>query len=227
MRTYSTARIELILSVLCISWLAGGCSRDLCSHEEHLPAGTFRKGAVVSAHRLASEAGVHILKRGGNAVDAAVAVSYVLAVVHPQAGNIGGGGFMVIRMPNGRATAIDYREKAPGKAYRDMYLDENEKYVLKMEDIPQYREIIRDKVIHDISHDPAWYLGILIKRIGRIFSETTPVRLALTKFSINIPMSGWLLIPTLLILIYQRRWFLVKLISFTLPLSITPLMSCH
>jgi len=130
MRTYSTVKIKLILSVLfCLASIPGGCSRNYRSAEEHLPPGTFAKGAVVSAHRLASEAGAHILKRGGNAVDAAVAVSYVLAVVHPQAGNIGGGGFMVIRMPNGHATAIDYREKAPDKAYRDMYLDEKGKVI--------------------------------------------------------------------------------------------------
>jgi gamma-glutamyltranspeptidase/glutathione hydrolase len=83
----------------------------------------FENGAVVSAHRLASQAGVDILKKGGNAVDAAVAVSYVLAVVHPEAGNIGGGGFMIIRSPSGEVAAIDYREKAPKKAHRDMYLD--------------------------------------------------------------------------------------------------------
>jgi len=86
---------------------------------------TARNGMVVSTQRIASQVGVDILKKGGNAVDAAVAVSYALAVVHPSAGNIGGGGYMVIRWPNGESATVDYREKAPGRADRDMYLDEN------------------------------------------------------------------------------------------------------
>lgn len=78
---------------------------------------------IVSAHPLASEVGRDILKQGGNAVDAAVAVQFALAVVYPRAGNIGGGGLMVIREANGTATTLDYREKAPASASRDMYLD--------------------------------------------------------------------------------------------------------
>lgn len=78
---------------------------------------------VVSAHPLASETGRDILKKGGNAVDAAVAVQFALAVVYPRAGNIGGGGFMVYRGADGRIDALDYREKAPKAASRDMYLD--------------------------------------------------------------------------------------------------------
>jgi gamma-glutamyltranspeptidase / glutathione hydrolase len=76
---------------------------------------------VVSGSPIASDVGRDILQRGGNAVDAAVAVGFALAVVHPEAGNIGGGGFMVIRMRDGRAQALDYRETAPGRASRDMY----------------------------------------------------------------------------------------------------------
>jgi gamma-glutamyltranspeptidase/glutathione hydrolase len=82
-----------------------------------------QNGLVVSSQLLASEAGVATLKEGGNAVDAAVATGFALAVVHPAAGNIGGGGFMVIRFPDGKATTIDFREKAPAKAHRDMYLN--------------------------------------------------------------------------------------------------------
>jgi gamma-glutamyltranspeptidase/glutathione hydrolase len=80
-------------------------------------------GAVVSAHPLASKVGVEILKMGGNAVDAAIATQLALAVVYPNAGNLGGGGFFVARLSNGELVAIDYREKAPGKVHRDMYID--------------------------------------------------------------------------------------------------------
>ncbi len=78
---------------------------------------------VVTSHPLASQVGVDILRRGGNAVDAAVAVGFALAVVHPVAGNIGGGGFMVIRMRDDSARALDFREAAPLAATRDMYVD--------------------------------------------------------------------------------------------------------
>jgi gamma-glutamyltranspeptidase/glutathione hydrolase len=78
---------------------------------------------VVSVHELASRAGVEIMRAGGNAVDAAVATGFVLAVVHPQAGNLGGGGFMLIRTADGATHFIDYREKAPAAATADMYLD--------------------------------------------------------------------------------------------------------
>lgn len=77
---------------------------------------------VATDEQLGSEAGVEILKRGGNAVDAAVAVAFALAVVEPAAGNIGGGGFMLVRLADGRATFLDYREVAPGKATREMYI---------------------------------------------------------------------------------------------------------
>jgi gamma-glutamyltranspeptidase/glutathione hydrolase len=84
-----------------------------------------RNGAVVSAHPLASMVGLDILRKGGNAVDAAIAVQLALAVVYPGAGNIGGGGFMVAKMADGKTMALDYREKAPAAAHRDMYLDAN------------------------------------------------------------------------------------------------------
>ena len=87
------------------------------------PAALRSRGAmVVSDEPLANEAGLEMLRHGGNAVDAAVAVAFALAVVHPQAGNIGGGGFMVLRMADGRSSFIDYRETAPAAAGRDMYL---------------------------------------------------------------------------------------------------------
>ncbi|MBL7739311.1 MAG: gamma-glutamyltransferase [Chitinophagaceae bacterium] len=80
-------------------------------------------GAVVSAHPLASQTGLTILKQGGNAIDAAIATQLALAVVYPQAGNLGGGGFLVARLSDGKEITIDYREMAPGKAHRDLYID--------------------------------------------------------------------------------------------------------
>src|SRR5436305_8189529 len=79
-------------------------------------------GMVATDEELASRAGLEILQKRGNAVDAAVATAFALAVVEPAAGNIGGGGFMLIRLANGKTTFLDYREVAPGKATRDMYI---------------------------------------------------------------------------------------------------------
>lgn len=88
--------------------------------------GVFSKnGMVASAHPVASEVGAAILRKGGNAIDAAIAVKFALAVVHPAAGNLGGGGFLVYRDPAGAGYALDFREKAPLKAHKDMYLDNN------------------------------------------------------------------------------------------------------
>ncbi len=88
---------------------------------------TKDKGLVVSAHPLSSEAGAKVLKMGGNAYDAVIATQYALAVVYPQAGNIGGGGFLVGVKNNGEKFTIDFRETAPEKSSRDMYLDKNGK----------------------------------------------------------------------------------------------------
>ena len=82
-------------------------------------------GMVVTAQHLATRVGVDVLKDGGNAVDAAVAVGYALAVVYPAAGNIGGGGFMTIQLADGRKTFLDFREKAPLAATANMYLDKD------------------------------------------------------------------------------------------------------
>ena len=84
----------------------------------------FSNAAVSSAHPLASEVGAEILKKGGNAIDAAIAVQYALAVVYPNAGNIGGGGFMVLHTKDNESHSIDFREKAPDMAFKDMYLDD-------------------------------------------------------------------------------------------------------
>ncbi|MEO8719492.1 MAG: gamma-glutamyltransferase [Ginsengibacter sp.] len=122
------AELKDILAV--ISFTALICS---CGHQQNINAFNFqnqknisvKRGAVVSASQIASNAGVAILKQGGNAVDAAIATQFALAVVHPSAGNIGGGGFTIIHLKNGQNISIDYREMAPGKASRDMYLDSN------------------------------------------------------------------------------------------------------
>jgi len=82
-------------------------------------------GAVATRSPLATEVGIRVLAEGGNAIDAAVATGFALAVTHPSAGNLGGGGFMVIRLANGELVANDHREKAPSKAHRDMFLNEN------------------------------------------------------------------------------------------------------
>lgn len=87
--------------------------------------GGYENGLVVSAHPEASRVGLEILRNGGNATDAAVAVQFALAVVYPSAGNLGGGGFLVLRQSGGQTAALDFREKAPGKAHRDLYLDED------------------------------------------------------------------------------------------------------
>jgi gamma-glutamyltranspeptidase/glutathione hydrolase len=86
------------------------------------------KGMVVSANERASRIGMEVLQSGGNAIDAAIATGFALAVVHPTAGNIGGGGFMVIRWPDGRTAALDFREKAPLASHPKMWLDANGEY---------------------------------------------------------------------------------------------------
>ena len=98
-------------------------SNALYSQSTIKPLVESKKGMVVTTHPLATEIGLSILKKGGNAIDAAIAVNFALAVCHPAAGNIGGGGFLVYRNAKGKIFALDYREKAPLASSRDMYLD--------------------------------------------------------------------------------------------------------
>lgn len=115
-------------------WIALGFLVQSCDSTQRLTPASSQpviqkrvlvgKGAVVSAHVLASQVGVEIMKKGGNAFDAAIATQLALAVVYPNAGNLGGGGFMVARTATGKLIALDYREKAPSAGHKDMYLDE-------------------------------------------------------------------------------------------------------
>src|SRR4051812_3171378 len=111
--------------LLSMFWLIAGIA---CWAEQPQPV-RAPHAMVVTVHQLASQAGVDIMKQGGNAVDAAVAVGFALAVVHPQAGNIGGGGFMLFPRPNGEVHFVDYREKAPAASTAKMYVDANGKVV--------------------------------------------------------------------------------------------------
>jgi gamma-glutamyltranspeptidase/glutathione hydrolase len=106
----------------CTTALAQEGTKNVIPYLDEQPA-RARHGMVVSVHHLAADAGVEILKSGGNAVDAAVATGFALAVVHPAAGNLGGGGFMLLRTHTGNPTFIDFREKAPLAATEKMYLD--------------------------------------------------------------------------------------------------------
>ncbi len=112
-RTWCPFLVALLLAAL-------ACSANA---QVAAPPVTGRGGMAASAEPHATEAGLAVLRAGGNAVDAAVAMGFVLAVTHPAAGNIGGGGFMVIHLPGKGETTLDYREMAPGRATRDMYLD--------------------------------------------------------------------------------------------------------
>lgn len=111
-------RKYLILKVIFVCWVASTVAFASGLRPTHA-----RHAMVVSIHPAASKAGVEILQKGGNAVDAAVATGFALAVVHPAAGNLGGGGFMLVRMADGTVHFLDYREKAPKAATRNMYLD--------------------------------------------------------------------------------------------------------
>ncbi len=108
---------------LIITFLLLSCKNHAKKVVEATKHKTSPTAMVVSAHQLANKVGIEIMKKGGNAVDAMVATQFALAVTYPRAGNIGGGGFMVVRTPDGKTDAIDYREMAPNAANKDMYLD--------------------------------------------------------------------------------------------------------
>ncbi len=114
---FQTFRLSLLVSAALLSSVAVQAASQAPVAAEN--------GMVVSAQHLATKVGVDVLKRGGNAVDAAVAVGYALAVVYPAAGNLGGGGFMTVQLADGRKTFLDFREKAPLGATANMYLDKD------------------------------------------------------------------------------------------------------
>jgi len=123
-----SGRLAIIFGMLTGIRILVACLSLAAASAAHAASATpvaAENGMVVTAQHLATEVGVDILKRGGNAVDAAIAVGYALAVVYPAAGNLGGGGFMTMSFADGRKTFLDFREKAPGAASRDMYLDKD------------------------------------------------------------------------------------------------------
>jgi len=137
-----------------------------------------KNGMVVSACSLASQVGSQILKEGGNAIDASVAVGFALAVTYPYAGNLGGGGFMVIHLTNGKNTTIDYREKAPLSAHKDMYLDNDGNYVA------------------DLSQKGATSVGVPGSVAGLIYALEKYGTLPLEKViqpAIDLAKNGWAL----------------------------------
>jgi len=123
----STTLVTLLLAVGALSAPAMARAQEVVNPGPATPLETVG-GMVVSEHHVASSVGAEVLAAGGNAVDAAIATGFALAVTHPSAGNIGGGGFMVIRFPDGTTTAIDFREKAPLRAFPQMWLDEAGEY---------------------------------------------------------------------------------------------------
>jgi gamma-glutamyltranspeptidase/glutathione hydrolase len=123
-----------------------------------------RHGMVVSVHHLASDAGVQILRKGGNAVDAAVATGFALAVVHPAAGNLGGGGFLLLRTHDGKATFVDFRERAPLAATENMYLDAKGN-VIPDASVLGYRSIATPGSVAGLVHSERKYGRLGLKQV--------------------------------------------------------------
>ena len=123
-------KITFLTTILFI-FLCSSCKKDSIEKPVYdlVKTAESNLGMVVSAHPLASEVGAAIIKKGGTAADAAIATQFALAVVYPRAGNIGGGGFMIYREGSGDVSALDYREKAPAAAHKDMYLDKDDNII--------------------------------------------------------------------------------------------------
>lgn len=124
--------MRLLLPTLLALFLFTNCRQSPGLDYVAEKTGTFPTAAIAGPHPKATEVGLEVLKNGGNAIDAAVAMQLAMAVVYPRAGNIGGGGFLVYRDKDGNAETLDYRERAPAAASRDMYLDENGDVIPKL-----------------------------------------------------------------------------------------------
>jgi gamma-glutamyltranspeptidase/glutathione hydrolase len=124
-----------IFGIICLTLVAVSCKNTMKPGLEVIPTlevgkcVTSKNAAVACAHPEAARIGAEILAKGGNAIDASIAIQWALAVCYPEAGNIGGGGFMVLRMADGSVNTLDFRESAPAAAHRDIFLDANGKVV--------------------------------------------------------------------------------------------------
>src|SRR5579859_1826856 len=138
-------------------------TKNVLSYRGEQPARAAH-GMVVSVHHLAADAGLGVLREGGNAVDAAVATGFALAVVHPIAGNLGGGGFLLLRTHDGKSTFIDFREKAPLAATETMYQDSHGN-VIRDASVIGYRSIATPGSVAGLVYAEKKYGKLGLKRV--------------------------------------------------------------
>ena len=158
-----------------------------------------KNAMVASQHHLASKIGVEVLKKGGNAVDAAIAVGIALAVVYPEAGNLGGGGFMLVRFKDGRTTSIDYREMAPKAAHRDIFVDEK-------------GELIRGEGGSTVGYRASGVPGTLagFEMAFKKYGSGKVSWSDLVEPSVRLAQDGYILSHRLAVLLYAYREWLAK-----------------
>jgi len=113
---------------------------------------------------------------------------------------------------------------APGKLWIDDYYDEQKWYYRKFDEIPEYEEVVKEKVLRDIGNDPGWFATIMSKRIFGVFAKTSPVQINVVNLIIPVPFSGLVVIPVLFLLFWCRAWLYIKLVAFTFPLAATSLI---
>src|SRR5262245_25857847 len=170
----ASLRKSLILLAASLAWLAAAASAAESAQPMHA-----RHAMVASVHESASQAGIEVLQKGGNAVDAAVAVGFALAVVHPQAGNLGGGGFMLFRDARGQARFLDFREKAPASASRNMYLDADGN-VLKDASVVGYKAVAVPGSVAGLAYAQKKWGKLPLKQV-----MAPAIRLARKGFAVN------------------------------------------